>query len=302
MDLWQLKIFCKVVELGGFSKAGKAVHLSQPTVSVHIKELESHFECKLIDRLGKKAAPTKAGELLYKYAKKLITLTDETETTMAEFQGAMKGRLLIGGSTIPGGYILPQLIGAFAKDYPEVKISLAISDTDRIIEDIHSGVLELGVVGAKSSDKNIWQETLIEDHMRLIVPADHQWGNKAHINLKNIFDEPFIIRELGSGTRRSIQLCLLDKGYDHEDLNIVAEMGSTPAVIQGIKSGVGISILSAIAVKEELQAKTLRALTIRGLNLKRNFYMTQHRGRTNSPICKAFIEFLKKEFAVRNHM
>ena len=95
MDLWQLNIFCKVVELEGFSKAGKAVHLSQPTISSHIKDLEDHFECRLIDRLGKKAAPTKAGELLYNYARRLIALRDETENAMAEFHGKIKGRLVI---------------------------------------------------------------------------------------------------------------------------------------------------------------------------------------------------------------
>ena len=178
MDLWQLKIFCKVVELEGFSSAGKAVHLSQPTVSSHIKGLENHFECKLIDRLGKKAVPTKAGDLLYHYASKLITLFDETETAMAEFQGKIKGRLIIGGSTIPGSYILPQLIGAFTKKYQEVTISLIVADTDQIIRDILSGVLELGIVGAESTDRNILQEKLIEDEMRLIVPRNHPWGNK----------------------------------------------------------------------------------------------------------------------------
>ena len=294
MDLWQLNIFCKVVELEGFSKAAKAVHLSQPTISSHIKELENHFECQLIDRLDKKAVPTKAGELLYNYACKLISLRDETETAMAEFQGKIKGRLFIGGSTIPGGYILPRLIGAFTKDYPGVTISLSISDTDQIIQDILSGVLELGIVGAKTSDKKILQEKLIEDEMRLIVSADHKWSRKKSVNLTMMFQEPFIIRERGSGTLKSIQLCLLDKGYSSDDLNIIAEMGSTESVIQGIKSKVGISILSTIAVAEELQAGTLKALTIKELNLKRSFYITRHRLRSVSPLSKAFMEFLKK--------
>ncbi len=294
MDLWQLNIFCKVVELEGFSKAAKTVHLSQPTISSHIKELENHFECQLIDRLDKKAVPTKAGELLYNYACKLISLRDEAETAMAEFQGKIKGRLFIGGSTIPGGYILPRLIGAFTKDYQGVTISLSIGDTDQIIQDILSGVLELGIVGAKTSDKKILQEKLIEDEMRLIVSADHKLSRKKSVNLTMMFQEPFIIRERGSGTLKSIQLCLLDKGYSSEDLNIIAEMGSTEAVIQGIKSKVGISILSTIAVAEELQAGTLKALTIKELNLKRSFYITRHRHRSASPLSKAFMEFLKK--------
>lgn len=296
MDLWQLNIFCKVVELKGFSKAGDAIHLSQPTISSHIKDLENHFECQLIDRLGKKAVPTKAGELLYRCARKLIALRDETEAAMAEFHGRIKGRLVIGGSTIPGGYILPKCIGAFTSVYPEVTISLIIGDTDQIIQDVLSGSPEFGIVGAKTSSKNICQEKLIEDEMRLIVTGDHKWADNSHINPDLMFKEPFIVRERGSGTLTSIKLSLKEKGYASENLNIVAEMGSTEAVIQGIKSNVGVSILSTIAVAEELQAGTLKALTINELNLKRSFYLITHKQRSPSPICRAFIDFLKKEF------
>ena len=296
MDLWQLNIFCKVIELEGFSKAGKAVHLSQPTISSHIKDLENHFGCQLIDRLGKKAVPSKAGELLYTYARKLIALRDEAETAMDEFQGKIKGRLVIGGSTIPGGYILPQLIGAFTTDYPEVKISLIIGDTDQIIQDTLSGLLELGIVGAKPSDKNVAKEKLIEDEMRLIVTADHKWAGKKHIHSKLLFKEPFVVREPGSGTLKSIKMSLTEKGHVFEDLNIISEMGSTAAIIQGIKSKVGISILSTIAVAEELKAETLKALAIKDLKLKRSFYLIRHKHRSASPLCRAFNEFLKKEF------
>jgi DNA-binding transcriptional LysR family regulator len=297
MDLWQLNIFCKVVELKGFSNAGNAIHLSQPTISSHIKDLENHFECQLIDRLGKKVVPTKAGELLYRYARKLIALRDETEAAMAEFHGKIKGRLVIGGSTIPGGYILPKCIGAFTTVYPEVTISLIIGDTDQIIQDVLSGSPEFGIVGAKTSNKNIYQEKLIEDEMRLIVTSDHKWANEKHVSPDWIFKEPFIVRERGSGTLKSIKLSLKEKGYSSENLNIIAELGSTEAVIQGIKSKVGISILSTIAVAEELKAGTLKALTIKKLNLKRSFYLITHKQRSPSPLCNAFINFLKKEFA-----
>ena len=298
MDLWQLNIFCKVVELKGFSKAGNAVHLSQPTVSSHIKDLENHFECQLIDRLGKKAIPTKAGELLYRYARKLIALRDEAESAMAEFHGNIKGRLMIGGSTIPGEYLLPRHIGAFTANFPRVSISLEIGDTDKIIQDVLSGFLELGIVGAQASDKNIYQEKLIEDEMKLVVTADHKWAEKKSISPELLYKEPFILREAGSGTLKSIKLSFKEKGLSVEDLNIIAEMGSTEAVIQGIKSKVGVSILSTIAVAEALTAGTLKALTVNKLNLKRSFYLITHKHRSASPLCKTFITFLRKEFTL----
>ncbi|MCP4751026.1 MAG: LysR family transcriptional regulator, partial [Proteobacteria bacterium] len=294
MDLWQLSIFCKVIELKGFSKAAEAVHLSQPTVSSHMKDLESHFGCRLIDRIDKKAIPTQAGEILYEYAGKLVALRDEAESALAEFQGRISGRLVIGGSTIPGGYILPRVVGDFRKEYPEVVVSLVVGDTEKIVGDILSGVLEFGVVGAKTEHGKIEQKKLIDDDMRLIVPGVHKWASKASVVSASLLREPFIIRESGSGTLKSIQNSLTKKGLDSGELNIVAELGSTAAVIQGIKNGVGISILSPIAVSDELERGTLKALKVRGLNLKRNFYLTRHKDRSSSPIGRVFMEFIQK--------
>ncbi len=294
MDLWHLHVFRKVVEFKSFSKAGKAVNLSQPTVSSHIKYLEDHFGCRLLDRLGKEVLPTKAGEMLYGYSQKLLAFRDEIETALANFQGIVKGRLAIGGSTIPGGYILPRLIGPFVRDYSEVTISIRIGDTQSIINEVLSGELELGLVGASTENKHIHQDMLIEDEMKLIIPYDHPWVTIKQVGLAQLLKEPFIVREKGSGTLQSLVNSLAASGHKLEELRIVAEMGSTTAVCQGIKNRIGISILSPIAVEEDLKAGTLRAISIKGLNLKRSFYLTQHRQRTPSPLCQMFIQFIKK--------
>ncbi|OQX25322.1 MAG: LysR family transcriptional regulator [Desulfobacteraceae bacterium IS3] len=296
MDLWQLNIFCKVVELKSFSKAADAIHLSQPTISSHIKDLENHFGCRLIDRLSKEAIPTKAGELLYDYARRLLSLRDETETALAEFHGKIKGHLVIGGSTIPGVYILPRAVGDFINNYPDVTVSIIIGDTEKIIQDTLSGVLELGVVGAGTVDKRVSQEKLIEDEMSVIVPESHRWAKRKSITADMLMREPFIIRERGSGTLKSIQNSLSRSGYSIADLRVVAEMGSTEAVIQGIKNKVGVSCLSCIAVSDELKTGTLKALTVESLDLRRCFYLTRSEYRSASPLCRAFISFLKKMF------
>ena len=297
MDLWQLNIFCKVVELKSFSRAAKAVHLSQPTISSHIKDLEDHFDCRLIDRLSKEASPTKAGELLFGYAKRMLALRDETETALAEFKGKIRGRLVIGGSTIPGTYLIPKLIGDFKKKYPDVMVFLNIGDSSDIIEGILSGVFELGVVGARTENKKILQEKLIEDDMRLIIPANHHWAAEKSVSVEMLLSEPFIIREHGSGTLKSLRNSFADKGHHIEDLKIVAELGSTQAICQGIKSGAGVSILSTLAVSEDLEAQKLIALEVDGLDLKRNFYLSWHRYRSPSPLNQAFVKFLEKELS-----
>ena len=284
MDIWQLNIFCKVIALKSFSKAGDAVHISQPTVSSHIKDLEDYYGTKLIDRLPGEAVPTKAGELLFSYAKRIIALKEEAESAMAEFQGNIKGALILGGSTIPGVYLLPRIIGAFKQAYPQVNISLSIGDTEEIIQGVMDGALELGIVGAVSNAKTILQETRFEDRMCLVIPAKHAWSDRNRITLSQLMQEPFILREKGSGTLKSIQLSLEKHGCRIEQLTVAAEMGSTAAVIQGVKSGLGISILSTIAVADDIASGALKSLSIDGLDLKRYFYITRHRLRSVSPV------------------
>jgi DNA-binding transcriptional LysR family regulator len=295
MNLWQLYVFCKVIELKSFSKAGQNINISQPTISSHVKELEDYFECRLIDRMGREALPTKAGDLLYGYARRLLLLSDETKSAMAAFNGKVTGRLVIGGSTIPGGYILPRVIGKFIKKYQEVSIAISIGDTKKIIDDTLSGRIELGIVGARSSVKGILQEKLVEDEMHLIVPSDHKWASLKMVTMEMLKEEPFIIREHGSGTLESIKISLSRGKIGFEEFNIIAEMGNTTAVIQGIKSRIGVSILSPIAVQEELKAGSLVALEVKEIDLKRNFYLTRHSQRTVSPVAHAFIRFIKKE-------
>jgi DNA-binding transcriptional LysR family regulator len=295
MDLWQLHIFCKVVDLKSFSRAGRAVHLSQPTVSSHIKDLEDHFDCRLIDRLSKEALPTQAGRLLYRYAKRMIALRDEADSAMAEFMGHVKGSLNLGGSTIPGAFVLPSIIGAFTARFPEVNVNLTIADTRQIIEAILCGDLEMGVVGAVSNHKGILQTHLVEDEMCLVIATDHRWAAKKRITRKQLLTEPFILREPGSGTLKSIQASFSEVGLNINELNVVARIGSTEAIRQAIKTRMGVSILSAIAVSDDVAAGKLKTLTIEGLNLKRAFYLTYSRQRSLSPLCQTFVTFIDNQ-------
>jgi DNA-binding transcriptional LysR family regulator len=300
MDLWQLQIFCKVVDLKSFSRAGRAVHLSQPTVSSHIKDLEDHFSCRLIDRLAKEALPTKSGRLLYRYAKRMTALRNEAESAMAAFNGKIKGSLNIGGSTIPGAFVLPAIIGTFTTRFPEVNVSLAIADTRQIIETILSGDLELGVVGAASNNSSILQTHLVEDEMCLVVPTDHRWSGRKQVTTKQLFTEPFIIREHGSGTLKSIENSFSEAGLSLNELKVVARFGSTEAIRQGIKNRVGVSILSTIAVSDDVETGNLKTLAIDGLSLKRAFYLTHHRHRSLSPLCQAFIDFINDQIPAQH--
>lgn len=293
MDLWQLHIFVSVVENKSFSKASSAIHLSQPTVSSHIKELEAYFQCRLLDRLGKTTEPTKAGNLLYQYSKDLLTLRDEAELALHDFLGRVKGDLFIGGSTIPSGYIIPRLIGPFSKQFPDISVELTAGDTLQIAREIKKGKIEIGIVGAKIDDPGIQQEKLVADEMKLIVPMHHKWAGKTSIDGSKLFKEAFIAREKGSGTWQSILKSMEEAGFNPGNLRTCVTMGNSVSVIQGILNDVGISILSTIAVQDDIDKGRLKALSVDGLNLNRYFYLTLSKKRTLSPICEKFIEYTR---------
>lgn len=292
MDLWQLHIFCKVVDYKSFSKAGRAIHLSQPTISSHIQSLEDHFGCRLIDRMARQTVPTAAGKTLYRYARRLDALREETEAAIAAMQGEVRGRLHVGASTIPGNYLLPELIGGFTREHPGVNVALEIADSAKIMARVLGGDLEMGVVGAASRDRNAIQEPLMVDRLQLILKADHRWAGQKGVTLAQLIEVPFIIREQGSGTLAALQTALQQAGMALRQLNIVAEMGTTTAVIQSIKSGVGVSILSPVAVREDLARGRLKALPVADLVLERNLYLIRHRQRSLSTVAGAFAEFL----------
>ncbi|MCK5164095.1 MAG: LysR family transcriptional regulator [Desulfobacula sp.] len=296
MDLWQLHIFVSVVENKSFSKASEVINLSQPTVSSHIKELEDYFQCRLLDRLGKITEPTKAGVILYQYSKKLLTLRDQAESALHDFLGKTKGNLFIGGSTIPSGYIIPRLIGPFSKQFPDIRIELAAGDTMQIVREIKKGKIELGIVGAKIDDPQIKQEKLVADEMKLIIPLNHKWAKKTSVDCSKLFEEKFIAREKGSGTWQSILKSMDNAGFNSKKMNTSITMGNTVSVIQGILNHVGISILSTIAVQDDIDKGRLKALSVKGLDLSRFFYLTLSKKRTLSPICNKFIEFARLAF------
>lgn len=292
-DLRQLEIFRNVVELKSFSKAADAVFLAQASVSERIANLESMVGTRLLDRLGRQVVPTRAGELLYKHAVLLLEMKKTTSLEMQDFLGMKRGEVHIGGSTIPGEYILPKVIGRFHEKYPLVSVNLTIADTRKIEERVLDSNLELGVVGSKSSHRSLIHHKLWKDELVLAVPAKHRWAEKEEISLKNIFKEPFILREAGSGTLKIMEDYLKTSGsIDVDSLNVMARFGTSTAVKEGIKAGLGVSILSSRAIDTELKTGILKALKIKDLSMSRSFYLIRDRRKIASPLCQAMLDFL----------
>ncbi|MBW1944622.1 MAG: LysR family transcriptional regulator [Deltaproteobacteria bacterium] len=293
-DLRQLEIFQKVVDLQSFSKAADAVFLAQASVSERIASLEDAVGTRLLDRLGRKVVPTKAGELLYKHATLLLGMKRTASLEMENFLGLKQGEIHMGGSTIPGEYILPKLIGRFREKFPLVSVTLAVGDTVEIEKKVVEGDFELGIIGSKSTHRSLSSHELWKDELFVAVPASHPWAERREVPVKKLYEEPFISRETGSGTLQIMEKHLREKAGSKEtaSFNVVARFGSSTAVKEGIKAGMGFSILSSRAIDTELKTGILKALRVTRLSMERSFYLIKDRRRIASPLCRAMTDFL----------
>jgi DNA-binding transcriptional LysR family regulator len=295
VDLRQLEIFVKVAELGSFSKAAESLYLTQPTVSEHIRTLEDQLGVRLLDRLGRGAAVTRGGQLLLSYAQRILAIAREARQAMDSFQGRMSGDLLIGASTIPGEYVLPPLIGRFKEKFPDISITLLIGDSQTVVDWVAEGRAELGMVGARLSHRGVDYKELMPDEVVVVVPSSHPWHGRKQITLEELRGEPLLLRERGSGTRAALEAALAEAGKDLSSFRIVGEMGSTQAIKQAVKAGVGISLVSKRAVEEECRSGLCWCLRVKDLKVTRSFHLATHKERSRSPLAEAFRVFLEAE-------
>lgn len=293
MNIRRLEIFCKVVELKSFTKAAETLLLSQPTVSEHIRALEEVLGEKMIDRLGREILPTPAGKFFYRYAREIVQMRDEALEALARFKGRLAGHLMLGASTIPGTYILPQLIAGFKELHPAIETTLRIADTADITHGVIEGEIEAGLIGSLSGDRRLKQREAFQDELVAAVHPKHKWADRGRISVEELEGEPFVLREKGSGTRSVTERILEAHGFSLSRVYPVAEMGSTEAVRQGIKAGIGIAILSRRAIADDLSHGSLIEIEIDGVSFSRPLYLIQRRNRQPSPLCIAFLDYLE---------
>jgi DNA-binding transcriptional LysR family regulator len=295
MDLRRLEVFAKVAELGSFSRAADALYLTQPTISEHVRALEVELGLPLLDRLGRGATPTPGGRVLLDYALRMLKLAEEARQAVDRFQGRMSGTLTVGGSTIPGEYVLPALIGRFKGKYPDILLSLRVSSSRQVSEWVDEGRVEVGVVGARPAQRMLEPRAFMDDELVVAVPAGHPWTARKTVGLADVRSEPLIVREPGSGSREALEHALHEAGTSLEAFHVAGEIGSTQAVKQAVRAGVGITIVSRRAVQDECRAGLVHCVKIRDLKVNRSFYLVTHRERTRSPLAEAFVAFVESE-------
>lgn len=288
MNIHQLIIFVSVFKNKSFSKASDEVQLTQPTISNHIRALEDELDCKLFDRSKKTIVPTKEAEVLYGHSVDIIEKADTIKDALGQLKKELTGKLVIGASTIPGVYLMPRVMTEFQKKYPSISFQILISDSRGIVESITRHELLLGIVGAKLGHEQINYTPFVEDE--LIVVSSPSLVKDGTMTLKELVKMPMVLREEGSGTRRETEKFLEGRGVSLDDLRVNSIFGSTDAVKQAVKAGLGVSILSRYSVADELEHNILEEIKLTDIQMKRRFYVVTHKKRT---LPRAYDMFLK---------
>jgi DNA-binding transcriptional LysR family regulator len=293
MDLHKLRTFQAVVETGSFTAAGEKVLLSQSHVSAQIKALEVHYGVQLFDRIGRSVRLTEAGTILARYCQHLLALAEEAGHALDEYKGIVRGTLMIGASTTPGTYLMPQLLGTFRERYPQVVLHLTIGNSHQTQERIINGELELAVIGQPPFSKELYAYPFVEDEIVAIVSPRHPFAKRRSIRLAELADQEFILREEGSSTRHAVLRALGDRNVQ---LARTMELGSSSAVVRAVGANLGVSFLSVFAVEAEVALRHVVKIKVDGLKITRRLYVIWRLKHWASPAMRAFLQLIDVQY------
>lgn len=295
MDIHHLHIFSAVYRHKSFTKAARQINISQPTVSEHIKNLEAELDCQLFDRIGKGIEPTRSAQ---KLLPKALQILEEVAQLKAELLGGadeIKGIISLGASTIPSTYLLPSLIKQFRKIYPDVFFKVKIEDSQKINQLIMENELFCGIVGAKADKHNLHYEPIFKDTLALV--ASPELIKQRSITLAELKNLSFIQREAGSGTRKATEENFARLGFSMAKKQIVAEFGSSAAIKEAAKCGLGATVVSRLAVSEEIKNNSLVEISLAKEKMERYFFLVHHKKRTLPSTHLKFCQFLKEKMS-----
>ena len=291
-----IRVFLMGVEKKSFSKAAKALFLTQPAVSFQSQMLEDHYGTKLFDRISRNIILTEAGELLCKYANEMNEMQGSLERDMQELNTTIIGRLKVGASATIGEYIAPEVLAEFKKRYPRVSLSLDVANSDEIEMAIHDTALDIGLVEGPPIGKDLESIPFLDDEL-VVTNPNHPWSKLDSISVFELDRFPFISREKGSGTLAEIHSYMKKSGFAPYNLNVMMKLGSTKAIKTAVKNGIGFTIISRWAVKEELRDGSLAMIRIKEDKFKRQFRIVYHKKKFKTQANEEFIRFLKsREF------
>ena len=286
----RLQVFYTVAKQLSFTKAAEQLFMTQPAVTFQVKQLEEQFSARLFERSHGKITLTLAGRLVMDYAERILALSEEMETRVGELTGAMSGPLLLGASTTIAEFVLPRILGEFKVEHPQVRAHLTVGNSEMIEHRVADHALDLGLIESPSHLPGLATEVCCEDELVLICAPTHRFAGAAAVKPGELAGEPYVSRELGSGTREFTDQYLRRCAVALEDLNIVMELGSPEAIKGVVETGLGFSIMSRSRVAKERKLGMLVAVPLEP-RLIRTFSFVHPREKFRSKLLTAFIEF-----------
>jgi DNA-binding transcriptional LysR family regulator len=291
MNIHQVHIFNIAARTLSITKTAKKMHLSQPSVSIQIKDLEDSLNVRLFDRINRKISLTDAGKTFFEYSERLLRLIDEINGVMNEFSSGDVGRLILGASSTVGIYVLPEFLGEFKELYPKAEIALNIQNRQEAVEQCVAGELDFAFMQDPPKHPDLQTEFFMKDELVIVCSPKHRWANLGHLTMKTLSSEPeaIILREEGSGTRGLIEYVLKRYGIERK---VTMELSSSEGIKRAVEANLGVAVLSMNVIRNEVEQKSLIALPISDLNTKRDFFIVRNRKRKFLPLMMKFYEFI----------
>jgi DNA-binding transcriptional LysR family regulator len=293
LTLRQLEVFEAVAQHLSYSRASESLHLTQPAVSIQIKQLEEAVGMPLFEQLGKKIYITEAGRELLRYSRNIVKQLEEAEAVFEEMKGMQRGKLAISVAST-AGYFMPFVLAQFNKRFPEVSITLNVSNREVLLQELAQNAMDFAIMGRPPDGHGLDFTSFLENPLVVIAPPDHPLAQERHIPLARIQQETFIAREQGSGTRSAAERFFAAHGIK---MKTGTEMSKNESIKQAVQAGMGLSILSLNTVMLELEAKRLAVLDVEAFPIQRHWYLVHRTGKRLPGVAQAFKEFILKEAA-----
>lgn len=297
MNLKQIEAFVLVAEKESFSETAKALFLTQPTISAHVSELEKELNLRLFVRDKKKVTLTEDGKNFYEYAKQVTLLMKQIEEKfLAKEKEDDNAEIVIAASSVPAQYLLAEIMFRFRLRYPQRQFVIKESDSEGVAEMVRMRQADIGFTGAKVSGKRCKYIPFYKDELVVITPNEekYRWKQQFDSVAEWIQEEPMVLREEGSGTRKEALKILEKMGIDKDKLNIVASMGSTETVKQSVAMGMGVSVLSALAVQDVVSSGKVLGFPL-GANMGvRDIYVVYNKDFGMTSTVRNFLKVMEK--------
>jgi DNA-binding transcriptional LysR family regulator len=288
--LRQLEVFEAIARLGSFTRAAEEMYLTQPTVSMQIKKLTEAVGLPLFEQVGKKIFLTDAGRELHQTCRGIFEHLSHFEMVTADMKGLKTGKLRLAVVTT-AKYFAPRLLGMFCQQYPGVEVSLKVSNRERVLERLAGNQDDLYILGQPPEEVDVVAETFLENPLVVLAPASHALAHKKRIPLKRIAEEPFLLREPGSGTRIATERVFAEQGLKPKRR---MELGSNEAIKQAVIGGLGISVLSRHTLALDVPSGQLVILDVQGFPIQRHWYFAYPAGKQLSIVARTFIDYLRQ--------